>query len=226
MGIDTRNVSNGWLQPMDLRASVADELGADSTSPDGASRYSSNRTFVQLSPHYGPGQNTPKELAALRTTRTLHNLGRTAIFSNNPYVDAAIETLIPGGPAAMHHPLMAMAVPAPQSAPAAGAMQMGSSLGGLSGINPLLLFGRPPRRTSHAAAMQRTKRIISAGAPFRSEVPFADAVRVCNLAGDKTAMPALLHAYVFSKPGLGLAKLEYYADVLALQPPLIQLQVR
>ena len=220
MGIDTRNVSNGWLQPMDLRASVADESGLDGTSPNGASRYSSNSTFVQLSPHYGPGQNTPKELAALRTTRTLHNLGRTAIFSNNPYVEAAIETLLPsagpGGPAAMH-PLMA--VPMPQSA---GTMQMSSSLGG---SGPLLLFGRPPRRTSHAAAMQRTKRIISAGAPFRSEVPFADAVRVCNLAGDKTAMPALLHAYVFSKPGLGLAKLEYYADVLALQPPLIQLQV-
>ena len=50
-------------------------------------------------------------------------------------------------------------------------------------------------------------------------------VRVCNLAGDKSAMPALLQAYIFGKPALGLTRLEYYSDVLAQQPPLIQLQV-
>lgn len=33
-------------------------------------------------------------------------------------------------------------------------------------------------------------------------------------------------AYLFSKPGLTLSKLEYYAEVLAMQPPLIQLQVK
>ena len=38
-------------------------------------------------------------------------------------------------------------------------------------------------------------------------------------------MPALFQAYIFSKPSLSLGRLEYYADVLALQPPLIQLQV-
>lgn len=116
---------------------------------------------------HATGQNSPKELAALRTTRSLHSLGRAAIFSNNPYVDTAIETLVPQeglGPSSPAS-LAAMYAMMPRSAP--------SSLAGVMGRPS---FGRMPKRSSKYAAMQRAKRTLSAGVPFLSEVPFADAV--------------------------------------------------
>ena len=78
------------------------------------------------------------------------------------------------------------------------------------------LNGKLPRHGAKAAALKRAKRLVGRGAEFKPEVPFADAMRVCNLENDKTAMPSLLHAYIFSKPRLPLAKLEYYAGVRAL----------
>lgn len=173
--------------------------------------YSTSRDFVQLSPHYGPGQNSPKELATLRVTRELHNLGRAAIFSSSPYVETAIESLIPRSPGAVLQVRMAVAniqhrftdalivmctpqgtlpwdgsgrIPSPEGS-------KGSFAAAASRERPYT-HGRLPGRGSKSAAMQRARRLVSANAPFLPEVPFADAVRVCNLAGDKTAMPALL----------------------------------
>lgn len=220
LGFETRNIKNDWLQPLGLRNSpepptTAGTAGSlrDTASPGRSSaplppgspaaiHYNTLRDFVQLSPHYGPGQNTPKQLACLRTTKSLQHLGRTAIFSQNPYVDSALETLL-------HAQVSAL-----------GAMPCSTS------HSDRRLTGRLPRKGAKAAAMQRARMLVSVGASFRTEVPFADAVRVCNVAGDRTAMPGLLGAYIFSKPKLPLSKLEYYMDVLSMQPPLVQLQVR
>ncbi|GAX73543.1 hypothetical protein CEUSTIGMA_g994.t1 [Chlamydomonas eustigma] len=214
LGYETRNVSKYWLEPLELKTQdvVLNQTSNTSTSSPqntlhSSLRYSTSRDFVQLSPHYGPGQNSPKELTSLRITRTLHHLGRAAIYSSSPYVQSALESLIPGS-AVMQAPLMS---------PPTTSLTHGN-------LPERPLLGRLPRRGSKAAAMRRARRLVSAGAPFLPEVPFVDAVRVCNLAHDKSAMPALLKAYIFSQPNLSLNKLEFYADVLAIQPPLIQLQ--
>eukprot|EP00195_Chlamydomonas_chlamydogama_P007469 CAMPEP_0202904192 /NCGR_PEP_ID=MMETSP1392-20130828/28276_1 /ASSEMBLY_ACC=CAM_ASM_000868 /TAXON_ID=225041 /ORGANISM="Chlamydomonas chlamydogama, Strain SAG 11-48b" /LENGTH=409 /DNA_ID=CAMNT_0049591711 /DNA_START=191 /DNA_END=1417 /DNA_ORIENTATION=+ len=199
LGFETRNVANYWLQPLSLRGSVdAPAPAPDTAGQTQTSIHYSTADFVQLSPNYGPGQSTPKELAAMRTVRTLQNLGRTAIYSSSPYIDTALETLIPS-PGASPYML------SPQAA-------------------ERRLHGKLPRRGSKAAALRRAKRLVGENAAFKSEVPFADALRVCNLGGDKTAMPALLKAYIFDKPKLPPSKLEYYSEVLAMQPPVIQLQ--
>lgn len=181
LGYETRNVSNDWLKPVSLGT-----RGPEAFKPLEEQKF--------LSPTYGPGQSSPKELAALRTQRMIQTLGRTAIFSNSPYVDNAFETL-------------AAVVGSPQSS--------GGSL---------RRSGKLPRKGAKAAAINRAKRLVSQSAPFKPEVPFPDAVRVCNLQHDKSAMPALLKAYVFSKPKLPESKLEGYAEVLGVQPPGIQLQ--
>ena len=132
--------------------------------------------------HSSSGQNSPKELAALRTTRTLQNLGRAAIYSSSPYIDSAIETLIPPeslGPtspaaAAAMYTMMAPTTSAPNGI--SSSSLAGVIMSSIAEGRPL--FGRLPKRGSKASAMQRARRAVSAGAPFRSEVPFADAVRI------------------------------------------------
>ncbi|GFH33583.1 WW domain-containing protein, partial [Haematococcus lacustris] len=76
-GFETRNVANSWLQPVALKT----------RSPDGSTSISMESSYEQLHPTYMPGQSSPSELTALRTTRILQSLGRTAIFSKSPYVD-------------------------------------------------------------------------------------------------------------------------------------------
>lgn len=53
--------------------------------------------FTQLHPTYGPGQNSPTDLANWRATHMLQGLGRTALFSNSPYVNNALETIVTHG---------------------------------------------------------------------------------------------------------------------------------
>jgi hypothetical protein len=197
LGFETRNVANDWLQPLDLRNGQARSGSPSSTQETSFVYTAAPPAYGQLSPHYGPGQNSPKQLAQLRTTRTLQTLGKAAIYSDNPYVESALETLLPGtGP----------------MSPTTSVERLGRS-------------GRLPRKGAKNAAMCRARRVISQGMPFLPEVPFADAVRVCNLAEDRSAMPQLLQTYILKKQRLPLAKLEYYTEVLTVQPPLIQLQV-
>ena len=81
---------------------------------------------------------------------------------------------------------------------------------------------------SKASSLRRARRLFSQGAKFRPEVPFEDALRVCEVvrAGgeDRTAIPALLQTYLFDPPTLPIAKLEKYIELLSHQPPLLQLQ--
>ncbi len=152
----------------------------------------------QLHPTYGPGQNTPQDLAALRATRMLGQLGRTAIYSGSAYIDNVFETLID------HDAMPANGIP--------GAAQ------------PRRTTGRVPKRGAKAAAIRRAKRSISQVTPFRAEVPFADALRVAAQHDDRDYVPPLLTAYILSKPRLSGATLDAYCSVLSQQAPATQLQ--
>ena len=61
LGFETRKTSSYWMQPVGLR----------SRSPDRQSCIDTTDLDEHLSPTYGPGQNSPKELASIRTTRAL-----------------------------------------------------------------------------------------------------------------------------------------------------------
>lgn len=143
----------------------------------------------------------PQDLAALRTTKLIQSLGRQAIYSNNPYVDTAFESLVYGG----------------------GSIATQAMLPNLA-AEPRRTSGRVPRPGAKAAAIRRAKRLVSQHAPFKPQVPFEDAVRACGSARDRGAIPALLDAYIISQPQLSGAKLEMYSEVLAAQPPTVQLQ--
>ncbi|KAJ9522970.1 hypothetical protein QJQ45_023774 [Haematococcus lacustris] len=191
-GFETRNVANSWLQPVALKT----------RSPDGSTSISMESSYEQLHPTYMPGQSSPSELTALRTTRILQSLGRTAIFSKSPYVDTVFETLV------QHVPSQ---------------LQLSSSTGPSITAEPRRTGGRLPRAGAKAAAVRRAKHLVSKSTPFRVEVPFQDALRVAIVHNDRTALPSLLAAYVFSQPRLPVSKLELYSDVLAQQEPQVQL---
>jgi hypothetical protein len=147
---------------------------------------------------------SPKAITALRTTRMLQSLGQKVIFSNDPYVNSAFESLIT---------TRVQGVP-PDLAP---------DLTELISRKPP--GGRLRPKGSKAAALQRAKRLVGAGAaPAASEVPVIDALRVCDLERDRGALPALLRAYVFNKPRVVVAKLEEYCDAMGRLRPAPMLQ--
>ncbi len=213
LGWETRNVSKTWLQPVQLHTRSRDRQHTATTQELMAGQ-------LQLHPTYGPGQNSPSDLAALRATRMINTLGRTAIYSNSPYVENVFETLVQHGSV----PYVAVAAPAGGSQQQQQGGQTGSTAGGSTGAEPRRVQGRVPRLGSKAAAVRRAKRLLSQVTPFRPEVPFADAVRVAALQHDRTAVPALLDAYILSKPKLSGAQLEFYSQVLAQQSAATQLQ--
>ncbi|KAG1656439.1 hypothetical protein FOA52_006981 [Chlamydomonas sp. UWO 241] len=175
LGLDTRNVSNGWLKPLGLRnspgasptpGSPCMEHGASGTATPtspGAGlglthgttgvHYNTTANFVQLSPHYGPGQNSPKALSNMRTTAKLQGLGRVAIYSSNPYIESALESLVPESEVVPPSPTAIMHAIATNRR----------------------LPHRLPRKGAKSAALHRARRRVARGTEFRTEVPFADA---------------------------------------------------
>ncbi|GIL92224.1 hypothetical protein Vretimale_18473 [Volvox reticuliferus] len=194
LGMETRNVSNSYLLPVLSRGGGAGTLygGASHTAIAGAGSY---HETINLS---------PKAITALRTTKMLQSLGQKVIFSNDPYVNSAFESLIT---------TRVSGVP-PDLAP---------DLAELISRKPP--GGRLRPKGSKAAALKRAKRLVGAGAvPVASEVPFVDALRVCDLERDKSALPALLRAYVFNKARVVVPKLEEYCEAMGRLRPSPMLQ--
>eukprot|EP00201_Polytomella_parva_P016009 CAMPEP_0175068822 /NCGR_PEP_ID=MMETSP0052_2-20121109/17874_1 /TAXON_ID=51329 ORGANISM="Polytomella parva, Strain SAG 63-3" /NCGR_SAMPLE_ID=MMETSP0052_2 /ASSEMBLY_ACC=CAM_ASM_000194 /LENGTH=579 /DNA_ID=CAMNT_0016335871 /DNA_START=194 /DNA_END=1929 /DNA_ORIENTATION=- len=184
LGLETRNVSQGYLQPVQ-RASNGSFTNIRGEDPLGL--------------HFP--SNNPKSISSYKTTRQLQSLGQKAIFSSNPYVDAAFESIaVPRG--IPPEPSETALVAQPRRIPT----------------------GRLPKRGSKASAIARAKRLVGQGANITTEVPFPDSLRVCNPEKDRSAIPALLRAYIFSKNRLNVVKLEEYCELLSKQKPLVQLQ--
>ncbi|GLI61527.1 hypothetical protein VaNZ11_003909 [Volvox africanus] len=195
LGMETRNVSNAYLLPvLSSRGGGAGTLygGASHTAIAGAGSY------------YETINLSPKAITAMRTTKMLQSLGQKVIFSNDPYVNSAFESLIT---------TRVSGVP-PDLAP---------DLTELISRKPP--GGRLRPKGSKAAALKRAKRLVGAGAvPVASEVPFVDALRVCDLERDKGALPALLRAYVFNKARVVVPKLEEYCEAMGRLRPSPMLQ--
>lgn len=194
LGMETRNVSNAYFMP------VLSSKGSGSLD---AARAAGISVSVFHDPAHH-GNLSPKALTTMRTTRMLQSLGQKVIFSNDPYVTSAFESLITsrvdsGGPAPTRPELAELMARKPPS-------------------------GRLRAHGSKAAALKRAKRLVGMGANVTAEVPFADALRVCDLERDRSALPALLRAYVFNKPRIIIPKLEEYCEVLSKQKPRPKLQ--
>eukprot|EP00198_Chlamydomonas_reinhardtii_P008648 XP_001697985.1 predicted protein [Chlamydomonas reinhardtii] len=168
LGLETRNVANSYLLPVLRSSSATAGPGSPHTATAGGGSFHEAQQWN--------ANMSPKALTALRTTRMLQSLGQKVIFSNDPYVNSAFESLL-------------------------------------------------TTKGSKAAALKRAKRLVGAGAaPAVSEVPFSDALRVCDLERDKSALPTLLRAYIFNKHRVIVPKLEEYCDALGRQRPAPMLQ--
>jgi hypothetical protein len=182
LGYNTKSVNEALLTPVILHRGDSDDLRP-------TSRGQSYTTGGDSSLMTTTGN--PKQLAAMRTTKALQDLGRAAIYSSSPYISSAIMTLMPPPPS-------------PSSTDRSSAGQ------------------------SQAMALRRARRHLSQGAKFRPEVPFEDAMRVCDVVReggeDRTAIPALLQTYFFEPHNILSSKLERYIEVMSQQPPLVQLQ--
>ncbi|KAG2439630.1 hypothetical protein HXX76_004982 [Chlamydomonas incerta] len=197
LGLETRNVSNSYLLPVLRSSSATAGPGSPHTATAGGGGFHEAQQWN--------ANMSPKALTALRTTRMLQSLGQKVIFSNDPYVNSAFESLlttkVSGVPSDIAPELAELIA---RRAPPGGRL-------------------RP--KGSKAAALKRAKRLVGAGAvPAASEVPFSDALRVCDLERDKSALPTLLRAYIFNKPRVIVPKLEEYCDALGRQRPAPMLQ--
>ncbi len=197
LGMETRNVSSAYLQPVLTRAGG---YGASHTALAIGGAY---HDPLSSSPSAISQNLSPKALTAMRTTRALKSLGQKVIFSNDPYVNSAVESLLT---------TRVQGLP-PDIAP---------ELAELISRKPP--SGRLRPKGSKARALERAKRMIGASAAPNAEVPFYDSVRVCDLERDRQAMPALLKAYVFNKQRVPVTKLEEYCEVLAKLRPAPMLQ--
>ncbi|GIL67073.1 hypothetical protein Vafri_20509 [Volvox africanus] len=193
--METRNVANAYLLPV-----LSSRGGGPGTLNGGAS----HTAIAGAGSYYETINLSPKAITALRTTKMLQSLGQKVIFSNDPYVNSAFESLIT---------TRVSGVP-PDLAP---------DLTELISRKPP--GGRLRPKGSKAAALKRAKRLVGAGAvPVASEVPFVDALRVCDLERDKSALPALLRAYVFNKARVVVPKLEEYCEAMGRLRPSPMLQ--
>ncbi|KAG2432380.1 hypothetical protein HYH02_012952 [Chlamydomonas schloesseri] len=200
LGLETRNVANSYLLPVLRSSSASAGTGGTGLLHTATASSGGFHETQQWSANM-----SPKALTALRTTRMLQSLGQKVIFSNDPYVNSAFESLlttkVSGVPSDIAPELAELIA---RRAPPGGRL-------------------RP--RGSKAAALKRAKRLVGAGAlPAASEVPFSDALRVCDLERDKSALPTLLRAYIFNKARVIVPKLEEYCDSLGRQRPAPMLQ--
>ncbi|KXZ45827.1 hypothetical protein GPECTOR_50g621 [Gonium pectorale] len=195
LGLETRNVPSAYLLPVLTRGSA----GGSSLSASG-----SHTAIASGGSFHEPLNLSPKALTAMRTTRMLQSLGQKVIFSNDPYVNSAFESLLT---------TRVTGVP-PDLAP---------DLAELISRKPP--GGRLRPKGSKAAALRRAKRLVGAGAmPVASEVPFVDALRVCDLERDRGALPALLRHYVFSRARVVVPRLEEYCEAMGRLRPAPMLQ--
>lgn len=195
--METRNVSSAYLQPVLSRTGG---YGASHTALATGGAY---HDPLASSPSAISQNLSPKALTAMRTTRALKSLGQKVIFSNDPYVNSAVESLlttrVQGLPPDIAPELAELIARKPPS-------------------------GRLRPKGSKARALERAKRMIGASAAPSAEVPFYDSVRVCDLERDRQAMPALLKAYIFNKQRVPVTKLEEYCEVLGKLRPAPMLQ--
>lgn len=150
--METRNVPTGYLAPLGRKGSPRN---ASMPHQQGRGGYSPAVFHEHL---------TPKAISQYKTAKMLQSIGQKAIFSNNPYVDTAVETLIHKGPGASNSP--GEGPPPPE--------QEYSS----SPRRPVA--GKLPRKGAKAAAMKRAKRLVGAGAAFTPEVSLMGACAACH----------------------------------------------
>lgn len=103
MGIETRNISQGWLTPvLTPRSTFSPHTLYENGQLTHDPSYMSSETSAEsLAPAFTE-KSTIKGMTTLRTTHMLQHLGYQAIYSRSPYVDNALESLLvearpPGG---------------------------------------------------------------------------------------------------------------------------------